>query len=91
MESITNDKELSTAIDRMKVAGTDLAGYELKSAAGGFPKTIAETISAFSNTDGGTLIFGVSEKDFHPSSGFDAKTTQIKCAQASRELLEPPV
>lgn len=91
MESITNDKELSAAIDRMKVAGTDLAGYELKSAAGGFPKTIAETISAFSNTDGGTLIFGVSEKDFHSSSRFDAKTTQTKCAQASRELLEPPV
>lgn len=90
MEPISNNKELSLAIGRMKNAGTDLAGYELKSAAGGFPKTTEETISAFSNTHGGTLIFGIAEKDFHPSPGFDAKTIQAKCAQASRELVEPP-
>lgn len=91
MNPITNDQELASTIKRMKDAGTDLADLELKAAAGGFPKSTAETISAFSNTKGGTLIFGISEKDFAPIAGLDVKAIQSKCAQTARELLEPPV
>ena len=41
---------------------------ELKAAEMGFPKKIYDTLSSFSNQDeGGTIIFGVSEKD-----GYDA-------------------
>ena len=59
---ITSNEELAVAIERMRLAGTDLAECELKSAAGGFPKSTAETISAFTNTLGGSLVFGIAEK-----------------------------
>lgn len=59
--TILDDEALAEAVGRMRLAGTDLALYELKDASGGFPKSAADTISAFSNTEGGTIIFGISE------------------------------
>ena len=89
--NITSDEELYAAVDRMRKAGTDLAEYEVKSAAGGFPKSIPDTISAFANTCGGTIVLGISEKEgFVPVQDADIKTLQSKLAQAARELVEPP-
>jgi len=88
---ITNSTDLMSALEKMKKAGTDLAEYEVKTAAGGFPKSIPETISAFANTHGGTIILGISEKaGFTPVPDLETKTLQSKLAQAARELVEPP-
>ena len=88
---VTNDSDLSNAIERMRLAGTDISEYEVKSAAGGFPKTTVETISAFANTVGGAIIFGISEKaGFHAIDSLDVKTIQANSAQAARELVDPP-
>ena len=36
---------------------------EFKHASGGFPGSFWDTYSSFANTEGGTIIFGVEEKD----------------------------
>lgn len=88
---ITTDEELAFAVERMRMMGTDLAEFELKSASGGIPKTIGDTISAFSNTSGGVMVFGIAEKGgFHSGPNLDVKVIQAHCAQAARELVMPP-
>ena len=89
--AIASEEELIQAIEKMRSAGTDLAEFELKSVKDGFSPA-AETMSAFANTNGGTIIYGISEKSgFHPIDEMDVKVVQNGCAQAAREQVEPPV
>ena len=88
--SITNNDELAEAVERMRFAGTDLAEYELKRASGGIPKETAESISAFANTSGGSIIFGIDEKHGFHAVEIDTRVIQAGAAQAARELVEPP-
>lgn len=87
---ITNNEELAAAVERMREAGTDLAEFELKSAADGFPRSAPETISAFANTFGGAIVFGIQEKGGFHAVEIDVKRIQSGSAQAARELIEPP-
>ena len=88
--AIVSNNDLAAAVERMRMAGTDFAEYELKSAEGGAPKSIPDTISAFANTNGGTVIFGIRERRGFHAVDIDAKAVQAYCAQAARELVEPP-
>ncbi|MDO5042371.1 MAG: ATP-binding protein [Slackia sp.] len=87
---ITNDEELALAVERMRAAGTDLFEFELKSAADGFPKSTVESVSAFANTYGGAIVFGIQEKGGFHAVEIDVKRIQSGSAQAARELVEPP-
>jgi len=56
-------EELLELIEDLKDAQSDTAHVEIKSCAGGFPKRLWETVSAFANTSsGGIIILGVSEE-----------------------------
>ncbi|AYD90722.1 AAA family ATPase [Actinomyces lilanjuaniae] len=67
------DEELTERVAQVRAHGSDDARTEVKSAAGGLPKSLWETVSAFANTDGGTIILGLDEREgFAPAEGFDA-------------------
>ncbi|WP_417361453.1 RNA-binding domain-containing protein [Galbibacter sp.] len=44
-----------------KLADLEWEGFEVKAAKGGLPKDTWETVSAFSNTSGGWLLFGIKQ------------------------------
>ena len=50
------DFDLQTCIELARRLGTDTERVEVKAAAQGLPKSMAETLSAFSNTSGGVSI-----------------------------------
>lgn len=85
-------EELSYMVDLMRAAGTDVQYYEVKAAAKGLPEKMTETLSAFSNGNGGTIILGLSEADgFTPAPGFKAKSIQDALATACSQKMKPPV
>ena len=61
----------------------DSLQYEFNVAMGALPKSIVETLSAFSNAQGGFVILGISEKNwFDPDEGFDARKMQDALSSA---------
>lgn len=68
---------------------------EFKSAEGGLPKSVWETISAFSNTEGGFIILGVTHKgEMLEITGIRKPEAMVKAfwdAHNSPEKLKPPI
>lgn len=72
-----NEQWLSHIIDNLRRIGNDTQQYEVKEAKGSLPKSIVETLSAFSNASGGFIFLGLSEKNgFTPIAGFEARKIQ---------------
>jgi ATP-dependent DNA helicase RecG len=55
------DAELAEIVANLRVLGADIADVEVKNSSGGLPKSLRETLSAFSNTRGGVVILGLDE------------------------------
>ena len=66
-------ERLESIVRTLRLVGTDSQPIEVKSNVG---KSIRETLSAFANANGGTIIVGLDESNgFLPVDGFDAAKT----------------
>ena len=60
-----SEKTVIKAIYRMRSLGTDTQRWEVKESVQELPKKLLETISAFSNMHGGTIILGLPTRDLN--------------------------
>ncbi len=58
--------DVTALVAQARLAETDTVSVEIKKAAGGAPKTLPHTVSAFANGGGGVIILGLDE-----SAGFE--------------------
>ena len=81
--------QLASMIMRLKAEGQTI---EVKSANKGCPQRLYDTLSSFSNQDtGGTIVFGVDEKqDFAPVGVYDLQDLQKNVTEQCNQM-EPPV
>lgn len=92
MSRETLDADLGSLVALLRRRGTDLPAIEAKAAAGGLPKSVRETVSAFSNDQGGLMLLGLHENEgFAPVPGFDAVKIRDDLASLCSDALEPPV
>lgn len=85
------EAEVKEVIARMRAIGTDLASVEAKAAAGGMPRSVVDSLSAFSNTEGGLLLLGVAEEDGFSVATIDAPKLASDLASLCSDSLEPPI
>lgn len=85
--------ELSVIIDDLRVEGSDVADIEVKRASGGYPESLAPTLSAFGNTPGGGLVLlGFDEATGFSAVGvYDAADAQASIAAQARNAVQPPL
>ena len=55
-------EDIENAIRYLRKYKAETDKIEVKSARNGFPKTCYDTLSSFSNKDGGLIIFGIDEE-----------------------------
>lgn len=84
----TNTAEL---IENLRRSQTENGQVEVKAAAGGFPKSVLETVSAFANGDGGTILLGLTDpaEGLQPVEGFNAQAVHDASVEAIRSKITP--
>ncbi|MEU4692113.1 ATP-binding protein [Actinoplanes sp. NPDC023714] len=87
-----NAEELAEIVENLRVLGSDVADIEVKKAQGGLPKSLRETLSAFSNTRGGVVVLGLDENErFQPVKLADPAKLAADLASLCASEMEPPV
>jgi ATP-dependent DNA helicase RecG len=84
------DTELVEIIGNLRALGADIADVEVKNSSGGLPKSLRDTLSAFSNTRGGVIILGLDESQgFAPSRLPDPVKLAADLASMCASEMEP--
>ncbi len=85
------ETELIELIKTIIKQRTETPGIEFKTAKEGAPEKIYDTLSSFSNTDGGIIIFGIDEKAGYKVCGVtNPDFLEKKIVEQCKEM-EPPV
>ncbi len=91
MKAVNADDVIET-LSALRRIGGEPTGVEAKLAAGGLPKTLRETLSAFSNSDGGAILLGVDEDaGFATRALSDPVAIRDGLVQMSRDDITPPL
>lgn len=79
-------------VARLRQVGAEPTWVEVKAAVKGVPRSLAATLSAFANGDGGVVLLGLDESGgFTPAPGFDADRIRDAVAGVAADRLTPPV
>jgi ATP-dependent DNA helicase RecG len=82
--------ELTDIVARLRQTGVEFEDVEVKRAAGGLPRNVAETMSAFANARGGIIILGLDEgAGFAPVGVSDPVALRDELAGVARSKLTP--
>jgi ATP-dependent DNA helicase RecG len=82
--------ELADIVARLRETGVEFEDVEAKKAAGGMPRSIAETMSAFANSRGGIIILGLDERAGFAAVGVtDPVAVRDELAGIARAQLTP--
>ena len=85
-------RRIDAVVRDLRAVATDTQDVEVKESVQRLPASMAETVSAFCNGPGGTIILGLSEKNgFVPAPGFRAKATADSLATICSDKLTPPI
>lgn len=86
------DEELAEIVENLRLLGSDLSDVEVKRAEGGLPRSARDTLVAFANTRGGTLILGLDERSGFTATGLSdpAKMSSDLAAMCAADI-EPPL
>ncbi|MEV7039252.1 ATP-binding protein [Amycolatopsis sp. NPDC051061] len=86
------DEELAEIVDNLRALGSDVSDVEVKRAEGGLPRSARESLVAFSNTHGGTLILGLDEQTGFAATGLSdpTKMSSDLAAMCTTDI-EPPL
>ena len=86
------DPALVEMIARLRRIGVEPEDVEVKEAAGGLPGTVIDSLSAFANGSGGTLLLGLSEADgFSPVHDFHVDRVRDALVDACSNKLVPAI
>jgi len=83
--------EVAAVVETARMAGADSAVVEIKKAAGGVPKSLPKTVSAFANSSGGLIILGLDEAAGFEPVGADFTALADALATACADSVEPAV